>query len=370
MKIKYLKEDINNITNEDYNMNSLIGELSDEELLKFCSDIDINIPDGEMEIATGDPDRDGDYPYEDFPIKFKYEPLFIEHYEDEVDWRIITLNVHGECCGYYDDYEVEIEDVDPSMTLNQFQEILKKNLVDAANQLEHDGLENGEYDDGSDYREDMDESFDKTTVEDMIEGSVGNMSEDEIDRDLKTFNRIKRAFKMRRIEDIFVVVSDGEEAPQHYDDYFNWDIIPLTKDGLVRYISEDNKIDMITEKVNNNYYLYFKYESEANRYLKMIEGINNGDYFPIKEALNEDYDKEFLDKYNPIVDITNKKRYTYKKYDNKEFVYDNENALLIWVYKDEDEIKELGKANTPYRELDAIGLSRDNWEESPEYWLE
>lgn len=153
--------------NEEYDLNKLVGELSDEELLKFCSDIDIKIPDGEMEIPFGLPNRDGEYAEEICQIKFEYEPLSIEHYDDEVDWRIITLNVHGECYGYYDDWEFEIEDVDPSMTLNQFQEILKNNLLDAAYKLETSGLENG---DRYNYWDDMDESFDTTTVEDMLDG--------------------------------------------------------------------------------------------------------------------------------------------------------------------------------------------------------
>ena len=40
------------------------------------------------------------------------------------------------------------------------------------------------------------------------------------------------------------------------------------------------------------------------------------------------------------------------------------------IYKNEDEIKFLGsESKTPWRVMDSIGLSKENWEDNPEYWM-
>lgn len=69
---------------------------------------------------------------------------------------------------------------------------------------------------------------------------------------------------------------------------------------------------------------------------------------------------EFNDEYFPRVDLSNKSRYKYYKYKGKEFAYDMDNALVIQLFRDDDEIAEMGN-KAPYRELDAVGLSRSNW---------
>lgn len=81
------------------------------------------------------------------------------------------------------------------------------------------------------------------------------------------------------------------------------------------------------------------------------------------------YDKEFLDKYNPIIDINNKSRFKTKVVGKRHFAYDKEEALLHWIFQDEEEKEALGK-DCPWRSLDAQGLSYDNWKESPEYWCD
>lgn len=83
----------------------------------------------------------------------------------------------------------------------------------------------------------------------------------------------------------------------------------------------------------------------------------------------EEYDKEFLDRYNPIIDINNKARFKTKVVDGRHFAYDKEEALLHWIIQDGEEKEALGKA-CPWRSADSQGLSYDNWKESPEYWCD
>lgn len=66
---------------------------------------------------------------------------------------------------------------------------------------------------------------------------------------------------------------------------------------------------------------------------------------------------EFNDRYFPRIDLTNKQRYDFYKYRGKEFAYDKDEALVILLFRDTDEEGE----DAPWREMDAVGLSKDNW---------
>lgn len=79
-----------------------------------------------------------------------------------------------------------------------------------------------------------------------------------------------------------------------------------------------------------------------------------------KTAKLTEADTQFNDKYFPRVDITDKARYKFYKYKGHNFVYDMDDALLIEVFQDEDEVAELGD-EAPWRELDAVGLRNSNW---------
>ena len=80
----------------------------------------------------------------------------------------------------------------------------------------------------------------------------------------------------------------------------------------------------------------------------------------VKTTKLTEADAQFNDKYFPRVDITDKERYTFYKYKGHNFVYDMDDALLIEVFQDEDEVAELGD-EAPWRELDAVGLRNSNW---------
>lgn len=70
--------------------------------------------------------------------------------------------------------------------------------------------------------------------------------------------------------------------------------------------------------------------------------------------------EEFNDEYFPRIDLSNKARFEYFKYKGKDFAYDKDRSVVIYLFKDEDELEELGN-NAPWRKLDSVGLNIENW---------
>lgn len=81
-----------------------------------------------------------------------------------------------------------------------------------------------------------------------------------------------------------------------------------------------------------------------------------------KEIKTEaDKSTAFNDRYFPRVDINNTSRYDTAEFKDKFFAYDKKNNILIYLFKDDEEISKMGWDNAPWRELDSAGLSSDNW---------
>lgn len=86
---------------------------------------------------------------------------------------------------------------------------------------------------------------------------------------------------------------------------------------------------------------------------------------PISKFANADeFNETFENKYFPIVNPD--KIY---KVGTKYFWYDADRALLHLIYKDEDELLLKGQQDTPWRSLDAVGLSRESWANDKESYL-
>lgn len=84
--------------------------------------------------------------------------------------------------------------------------------------------------------------------------------------------------------------------------------------------------------------------------------------YELDESLTEDSKHvEFNDKYFPRVDIEDKSRYDYVNYKGRDFAYDKKNSMLIYLFKDDEEVADVGQDNAPWREIDAVRLSSDNW---------
>lgn len=82
----------------------------------------------------------------------------------------------------------------------------------------------------------------------------------------------------------------------------------------------------------------------------------------IKASSDIEEQIKFNDRYFPRIDLTDKSRYKSYKYRGKHFVYDTKDSLVLYVFQDEDEVAQLG-ADAPYREADAMGLSKENWKD-------
>lgn len=82
---------------------------------------------------------------------------------------------------------------------------------------------------------------------------------------------------------------------------------------------------------------------------------------PIESATNIDKDMEFNDRYFPRVDVTDTKSYDTAEQGDNFFAYDKKYHTLFYLFKDDEEVLELGWDNAPWRELDSVGLSPANW---------
>lgn len=82
-----------------------------------------------------------------------------------------------------------------------------------------------------------------------------------------------------------------------------------------------------------------------------------------ESVMAESANKIFNDKYFPQVNILDTVRFSgVYEYKGRKFIYDKKNALLIQIFKDSDEVEELGEDKAPWRELDSIGFSKENWD--------
>ena len=78
----------------------------------------------------------------------------------------------------------------------------------------------------------------------------------------------------------------------------------------------------------------------------------------LQEELSQE-DIEFNDKYMPRVDIESSD-IDYYKYKGKDFAYDKKNSIVMYLFKDDEEVEMMGE-DAPWRELEGVGLRRDNW---------
>ena len=83
--------------------------------------------------------------------------------------------------------------------------------------------------------------------------------------------------------------------------------------------------------------------------------------FNEKEYTFQDH-VDFNDKYFPRVDTKDRERYyPIYKFNGKEFTYDKKDKLVIFLFKDDEEIENMGKTKAPWREMETAGLREENW---------
>ena len=176
---------------------------------------------------------------------------------------------------------------------------------------------NNSTDDSASFSE-ISESFtdgDWVYLSDIIEGMVDNMSDDDIDKDLRLFKRIAQKLQVRNMDDVVVVIDpDGEFDPQYYVTEVGQKVGPIYKNNndIVEY--EIFGVHMIAENHSGQMFLYFRDSSSAKKYMEAIEKLNES---ISTSKLNES--KESSQRTNLINKIKSfGKNYNFEKYTDQQ----------------------------------------------------
>ena len=89
------------------------------------------------------------------------------------------------------------------------------------------------------------------TIEDLLEGAMGNMSDDQIDSDIALYTAISKVFGKKKLDtSIIVLVDDNEYDPDWY--------------------AED-------KQMNGRTYIYFATEEDAEKYINYVDHYYDDD---------------------------------------------------------------------------------------------
>lgn len=179
------------------------------------------------------------------------------------------------------------------------------------------------------------ESFSDTNwmyISDVIEGMMGNMDDDDIDRDLRIFKRIAQKLQVRNMDDVVVVIdSDSEYDPQYYITEVGQKVGPVYKnsDDLIEY--ELFGSHLIAENHPNGLFLYFRDSASAKKYIEAVEKLNES--FSNHRSLTESSDR------NALIDKIKSfgKNYDFNKYTDQQLF------RIVNRLKDKAEIDDIMK---------------------------
>ena len=124
-------------------------------------------------------------------------------------------------------------------------------------------------------------------LDDVLASMMDNATDDEIDADIKLFDRIKRILDSDSV--VMVII----------DDYYNPDYINLD-DGIIEdstvekfgdVITLTNGDKMVKEQKNGNTFLYFKDEDSAKSYIDSIDKLYMDEEMKDPEAVGSIIDK-------------------------------------------------------------------------------
>ena len=116
---------------------------------------------------------------------------------------------------------------------------------------------------------DIPEDVQMMTIEELIEGMHGNVSEEAMDRQLKLFKKIANILGVRRYDDIIVAINDGQYDPK----YIMQDGYPVDMGAqIVTHYPTEN---VVVENIDGNIYLYFVTEKSCNKYFGLANKFLN-----------------------------------------------------------------------------------------------
>ena len=168
--------------------------------------------------------------------------------------------------------------------------------------------------------------------DDFMEKLMGNADDDTIDLTIKLLKRYAKILGTK-INNVYIIHADYDILPSNYDAEEIWD-----KDaGKWAKTYNYNGIDIIEEKFNNQFYLYFKTADQAKQYLKLLdetdnlnEAINNKKEFAIKSKL-KDLIVDILDAFIEL---------DYYPFPEKQFLADSWEELLEGIKMGVDDVIE------------------------------
>lgn len=166
----------------------------------------------------------------------------------------------------------------------------------------------------------MSESFGDSNwmyLSDVIEGMSGNVSDDQLDNDLRLFKRISQKLHVRNMDDVVVFI-DGDFAydPDYYTTEVGQKIGPVYKnqDKVNEY--ELFGAHLIAEHTSNGLFLYFPDSASARKYITSIDEMNEN--LSVNKELTES-NKESANRTNLINKIKSfGKNYDFNKYTDQQ----------------------------------------------------
>ena len=134
-------------------------------------------------------------------------------------------------------------------------------------------------------------------MSDMLGDLMGNMSEDQLDADLKLFARIARKLRVRNMDDLVVMLDrNNEYDPQYYMTEIGQKIGPVYKgkEDAVEY--EMFGAHLVAENTPTGLFLYFPDETSGRKYVTAVDRMMNENYSRKKicEANTENADRTNL----------------------------------------------------------------------------
>lgn len=125
-----------------------------------------------------------------------------------------------------------------------------------------------------------------TTVGDIMDGEIGNMSDKEIDSDLRMWRKIAKQFTFQpHVEDIAVLILDEGYDPTDYFPYWAGEPRGIKSTNLVYY---DVPFFCVKEVKNGKIFLYFSSEYKAKKYVDLIDsGIDLEDQDAIVDWMDK-----------------------------------------------------------------------------------
>lgn len=190
------------------------------------------------------------------------DPKIIE-FSDLINQKVSNseiLDKYNDLVNNWDKYQIATEDIQQVTEV----EVDKDYLQDKSKN------DSEKEDDSKQVLNEIEESYNDRPLEDIIEGSVNNMDDEDFDRDIKFYNRVSRLLKSS-INKIWVIIADYE------DDFLSWiddaEEVRKINDNAKLYKLE-NDLLVVRELMNGNIYLYFKDEDDADKYKSYMKDLS------------------------------------------------------------------------------------------------